>query len=294
MLWLIVIILAYFLFAIVSLGDKYLLTGPPNPKVYSFYVGVLSVFVLVLIPFVNFSIPGLLEIAFCLLAGIMFILAIFSTFQGLKEFEASRIIPAIGGLVPIFTFIFIYAFSGGKELLELKEIIAFILLVTGSILITRKNKLISQSLKISAVAALCFSLMFVLSKYVYLMLPFWNGFMWIRIGVAFSALFLLFLKEVRQDIFVKRSSFNKKTGVIFIANQAVGAGAFILQNWSIALAPLVFLPIINALQGVQYLFLFVFTLFFFKTLREDISKKIVMQKIWAIIIIIIGLVIIAL
>jgi len=52
--WLTLIILAYFLFAIVALGDKYLLKGPPNPKIYTFYVGVLGILALFLIPFVGF------------------------------------------------------------------------------------------------------------------------------------------------------------------------------------------------------------------------------------------------
>ena len=55
MLWLIIAILAYFLFAFVSLGDKYLLKGAPEPKTYTFYVGLFSIVVLILIPFVDGS-----------------------------------------------------------------------------------------------------------------------------------------------------------------------------------------------------------------------------------------------
>lgn len=295
MLWLVIVIIAYFLFAIAAVGDRYLLIGAPNPKIYSFYVGILGGLSLVLIPFVGFFIPTPFEIIFCLFAGVMFLFAIFSAFEGLERFEASRIIPAIGGLVPIFTFILVYAFSGGKEVLGIKEIIAFIFLLIGSVLITYdpKKKLISKSLKISAIAAVFFSLMFVLSKYVYLMLPFWTGFIWMRIGLFLSALGFLFFKDIRREVFFKKKkSFNRKTGTIFILNQAVGASATILQNWAIALAPLAFLSIINALQGVQYLFLFILTLILFKSLKEEISKRIIIQKIFAIIVIIFGLVII--
>ena len=112
MLWLIVIIVAYFLFAIVALGDKYLLAGPPNPKSYSFYVGVLGGLVLVLIPFVGFSIPAFYQVLFCFLAGAMFIFALLGMFEGLEKFEASRIIPAVGGILPLFTFLLVYFFSG--------------------------------------------------------------------------------------------------------------------------------------------------------------------------------------
>ena len=292
MSWLLVTIIAYFLFAISALGDKYLLAGAPEPKVYSFYVGVLGGLILILTPFVGFYLPGTYELILCLFTGVIYLVAIFSIFQGLEDFEASRVIPAIGGFLPFFTFLFIYVFSNGKEILGIKEIVALIFLIIGSILISynSEKKFPFKSLKISALAALFLSLMFVLSKYVYLMLPFWTGFIWIRVGVLLSALFFLFSKVVRKDVFTKKSTFNKKTSIIFVINQGFGAGGAMLQGWGIALAPLAFLSVINALQGIQYVFLFIFTLIFFKVLKEKISRKIIIQKLIAIGFIVSGLI----
>jgi len=293
MSWLIIIISAYFLFALVSLGDKYLLKGPPNPKIYAFYVGVLGILALLLAPFVGFSIPGILGILFCLLAGTMYVFAILGVYEGLEKFEASRIIPAIGGFTPLFIFGLIYLFSGGKEILGLKEIIAFILLILGSVFVTWNplKKISFKSLQISAVTAFLFALSFILTKYVYLILPFWTGFIWIRISAFLIALFFIFFKEVRKEIFSKKSSFNKKTSAFFLFNQGVGAGAFILQNWAIALAGLAYLSIISALQGVQYVFLFILTMLI---LKEGLSKKVILQKFFAIILIGLGLTILGL
>ncbi len=299
MFWLTVIIVAYFLFAVVALGDKYLLAGAPSPKSYSFYVGILGGLVLVLIPFVGFSIPAFYQVLFCFLAGAMFIFALLGMFEGLERFEASRIIPAIGGITPLFTLLLVYFFSGRKEILGSWELLAFLLLLLGSVLITIKiGKRISfASLKISAVTAFLFALFFVLTKYVYIMLPFWTGFIWIRIGAFLVALFFIFFKEVRREIFAGKFTFNKKTGTFFILNQGIGVGASILQNWAIALTGLVYLSVINALQGVQYVFLFIFTIFlslkFPKILKEEISKKIIFQKLLAILLIGTGLVILA-
>lgn len=288
MSWLIVIVSAYFLFALVSLGDKYLLKGPPNPKIYAFYVGVLGILALVLIPFVGFSIPGILGILFCLLAGAMYIFAILGVYEGLEKFEASRIIPAIGGFMPLFIFGLIYLFSGGGEVLGFKEVAAFIFLILGSVFIVwdRSKKVSFKSLQISAVTAFLFALFFVLTKYVYLIMPFWTGFIWIRISAFLIALFFILFKEVRKEIFSKKSSFSKKTSAFFLFNQGMGAGAFILQNWAIALAGLAYLSIISALQGVQYVFLFILTMLI---LKEGLSKKVILQKFFAIILIGIGL-----
>ena len=86
--------------------------------------------------------------------------------------------------------------------------------------------------------------------------------------------------------------------LIFLFNQGIGAGAFILQNWAIALVPLGFLAFINALEGTKYLFLLIFTILlalkFPKILKEEISKKILFQKIIAILLIGGGLVLLAL
>ncbi|GAI01411.1 unnamed protein product, partial [marine sediment metagenome] len=121
---------------------------------------------------------------------------------------------------------------------------------------------------------------------VYLMLPFWTGFIWIRISAFLIALFFILFREVRKEIFSATSSFSKKTGAFFLFNQGVGAGAFILQNWAIALAGLAYLSIISALQGIQYVFLFILTVLI---LKEGLSKKVILQKIIAILLIGLGL-----
>ncbi len=121
MSWLLVTISAYFLFAIVALVDKYLLGGlMPSPKVYAFYVAALGILALVLIPF-GFLIPAPFQIFLALLAGIFHILAIFTYFSGLQYFETSRIVPAIGGLLPLFVFGLTYIFTGGKAISFFQE-----------------------------------------------------------------------------------------------------------------------------------------------------------------------------
>ena len=56
--WLLVSVIAYLFFSLSYLGDKLILSGPPKPNSYTFYVGVISLFVVVLIPFVKFGLPN--------------------------------------------------------------------------------------------------------------------------------------------------------------------------------------------------------------------------------------------
>jgi len=292
MSWLLITLSSYLILAIVFLIDKYLLMGPiPNPKVYAFYSGILGVLILLLIPFVGFSIPLPSQIILSFLAGFFFIYGIFWFYKALQLFEPSRIVPAVGGMLPLFTFGLIYIFSTEKETFSLSEFLAFILLILGSALIAyEKSKKISlKNLQISIITALLLAFYFVLAKYIYIAQPFWSGYIWIRIGAFLTALcFLLFSTDVKKEILKKRKIIPKSTS-LFLFNQGLGAGANILQNWAVALVPLVYVAMINALQGTQYVFLLIFTIFlslkFPKILKEEISKEVLVQKIIAILLI---------
>lgn len=300
MLWLIITIAAYFIFAAVFLIDKYLLTGPiPNPKVYSFYIGVLGIAVLLFIPFIDFYVLEPLQLFFAFISGASFVLAILWFFKGLKLFEPSRIVPAVGGVLPIFTFLLVYLFSGRKQTFQSWEVLAFILLVLGSVLITyeKSKKLSLKSFKISIVAAFFFALSFVFAKYVYLEYPFLLGLVWIRLGGVSAALIFLLSPKLRKELFQQKIGLQKNTALIFLSSQSAGALAGILQNWAIALAPLIYVAFINALQGVQYVFLLILagliSLKFPKVLKEQIAKEVIFQKVVAILLIGIGLVLLA-
>lgn len=299
--WFVIAIFSYLLLAGVNLIDKYLLTSKiPDPKVYTFYIGVLGGLIILLAPFVGFYIPGITEVIISLLAGAAFIYSLYWFYKGLHLFEASRIVPAVGGLTPLFTFVLVFIFSMGQEFLSYSEVIAFVLLIAGSFIINfKENRPVTiRSLKISALAAFFLSLSFVLSKFVFLGQPFWNGLILMRVGgLLVVVLFYIFSREIRDEIFERRISLKKKTISLFISNQIAGAGANILQNLAIALAPLASISIINALQGVQYVLLLIFTVLlsikFPHILKEEVSRRVLGQKILAIVLIGAGILILS-
>ena len=152
----------------------------------------------------------------------------------------------------------------------------------------------------SAIAAFLFSLTFILAKLVYLEQSFWSGFIWMRIGGFFTGICFLFFVEVRKELFKTRSILRPKTYQIFFFNQGLGALAFVLQNWAVALAPIACIAVINALAGVQYALVLIYTVLVSLIspgwaekhgLKEKITRKILFQKIFAILLVISGLVI---
>ena len=294
MLWILVITLAYLCFALASLGDRIILSGPSRPNSYTFFVGVLSAAVILLIPFIGISIPQGILWLWIILAALFNILGIYTMFSALNVFDVSKIIPTIGALQPIFVVIFSFLILG-EDAMGSRQILAFVILLLGSVLISiEKNyRVTRRSLKLSFFAALFFSLEMIFAKIVYLNLAFWDGFIWMKIfGLVFVMSFL-FNKTFRRDIFKVDQKLDKKNSIIFFLGQGFGGLANILQGWAISLVPLAYLGIMNAMKGLQYVFLFIFVLIisatFPKLLNEKTSKTIIIQRITAIILIIIGL-----
>ncbi len=301
--WLIVAVLAYLLFAIVFLIDKYLLTERiPDPALYAFYTGVLSVFIFLLAPFVDFSVPLFRNFILAFSVGVVFIVALFWFYRGLHLFETSRVVPIIGALAPIFSFFLVFVFTGENEFVSLSLISAFVALISGTFLIAyEKTRAFFKGFLYSVVASFFFALFFVLQKTAFeAFQSFWNTLIWMSVGSFFMAVVLfIFSSKIRKEIFTERATFRKKTAFIFFLNKACSGLGGLLQRGAIFLTPgFIEVPIVQGLQGVQYAFLFILTLFFSRKfpqiIKEKISLEIIIKKSLAIILIAIGLAILIL
>lgn len=292
--WLIIIILAYFFFSLSSLGDKLILSGPPKPKAYTFYVGLIGLSVVILIPFMEFGLPSKESIFWIISEAIIYILGLYIMFSAVKRFDISKVATTIGATQPIFIFALTWLYWGAQTMSK-ANILAFGLLLLGNIIISFEKNFKSAGgyLKITLLASLIFSLDYVITKIIFLSQPFLLGFFWMRMFAVLFVLLFLISKNTRKEIFSKQTFLNKKTGALMAFTYTSGGAANILQAFAIALTPVAFLPILNSLRGVQYIFLFLITLFlsFFlpKILKEKISKTVIIQKIISIILIAGGL-----
>ena len=300
-MWILIAIISYLLLALANLIDKFLLTGSlKNPKTYVFYIGMLGGVIFLLIPFGFLEIPTLPIIFLALIAGAMRTLGLFALFSGLRNFEASRIIPALGGAVPIFLAVLTLVVVGENQLLSAGNLVAFTLLVGGTVVVSveRHAFVTLQSLRYSLLAAFFFATFFVFSKIVYLAQSFLSGLIWLLMGAFLSSLLFLASKEVRKEVFGHKKPVSRKIGLLFLGNQAMAGSAVFLQNLAVALAPFGLLAFVGALAGIQYLFLFILALFlsvkFPQLLHERVSKGVVAQKIISIVLVGAGLVLLAL
>ncbi|KKR48749.1 MAG: Conserved hypothetical membrane protein, DUF6 family [Candidatus Magasanikbacteria bacterium GW2011_GWC2_40_17] len=286
-MWLLISLIGYFLNALSAVVDKILISKKiSNPAVYVFYISLLGLFGLVLAPW-GLALISWWNLFVSLIAGISFALALLYLFKSLKISESSRITPFIGGFSPIFVFIF--SFFILNERLNPKQIMAFVVIILGTVLISLGKTGKSNSRRVYWLAlfsAFFFGLSYALTKYLFNNLSFVNAFVWLRLTTFVGALFLLLSAQNRHDIFHQDKKIARQSGFLFLFGQVAGAASFLLINYAISLASV---TLVNALQGLQYAFLLVLVLILFKwrpnLLEEKIKGWVLVQKILAIILI---------
>jgi drug/metabolite transporter (DMT)-like permease len=303
MTWFSVAIVSYILMAVVNLTDKFLIDNVvKSSKTYTFLVCILSLTIFIVAPwFLEF--PGWRNLLIALLSGSLFTAAIFFMYEALRRSAASQTIIIIGGLVPVFTALFSFAFL--REIFSIYQIGGLLLLITGTFLIAflptvtsfwekiwqtfHPNKYKRRSWRLAVLSAFFFAAFFVATKEVYTQQSFVSGFMWLRLGAALAAaLFLLDPKsrrEIIKQIFPPKKKKSKNNNFLFLANQGLGALSSILQNYAIFLGSV---AIVTALQGVQYGVLIVLSFvlgLFIKQYKEKFVWRVFWQKLIALLLI---------
>jgi len=290
MLWLVVVLAGHLSNAGAFVIDKILLQKiMRHPTVYVFYIGALG----------NFIWPPVPVIVQSALSGFTFMAALLCFFMALKKSETTRVVPFFGALIPIWTLIFATVFLG--EWLNGREWYGIALLVVGAILISYESSLAPTAIT-GALAALIifaaglFAFSSTMLKAVFNSTEFINGFLWTRLFAFLSVLPLLLLPSTRAVVLnMGAGSGTERPTPLFFVGQSLGALGFVLLAWGTQLAPRV--TIVNALQGIQYAFLFILiTILSYlapRLIKESLSARILIQKTLAIIILAGGLVLVA-
>lgn len=318
-MWLFIAIVSYLVNAVVYVADKFLLSKKIHSSItYAFFVGIWSIFNFLILP-LDFWVPNLHELSIDLLAGLVFLATLIFWYKALHQSEATRVVSVVGALVPIFSFVLSAIFLG--EALGKQELLAFFVLIAGGILISIKHtrmyyleetverfknifgdlfgqihveyRPVRRLVLNSTVSALFFAAYYVLIKYIYTTQPFIGAFVWSRLGSFLGVLLILFVPEWRRNIIhYQKGQKSPKNMSFFLAVRILAALAFIMLNWAISL-PGASVAVINALQGVQYVFLILMVLFLSRKypdiLREELGKGVMLQKIIGGVLICIGL-----
>lgn len=319
-MYILVAIASYLLNAGVYVADKFLLSQKIHSSVvYAFYVGIWSIGNFILLIFDPF-VPDWIQLGYDLSAGFLFLFTLVFWYKALHQSEATRVVPIVGALTPIFAFIFSFFAFGFR--LSLQELVAFVLLVSGGVLISIKRtrfymaremkervknisgnifgkfqanlRPTSRLLLNSTISAACFAAYYVFIKYIYSSTeqPFIGAFVWSRLGSFLGVLAILLVPSWRKLIRQSESSGHRtpKQLVFFLSVRLAAAIAFILLNWAVALGKV---SIINALQGTQYVFLLLIVLVlarkFPHVIKEEVGHGVMLQKSIGVVLVAMGL-----
>ncbi|MBU1038720.1 DMT family transporter [Patescibacteria group bacterium] len=255
MSWLIWASIGYFFNATALAVDKALLNRQElrEPAVYTLLQAILGLLVLVLLPWIVW--PSGSAMGLGLIAGFFFALGLWLMFKVLAVGEASRVPAFIGSLSPLFVFAASWLMIG--ERLSPLALSAFIVLVVGGFfMVGGPGGLRGRSLGLAIGSALAFALSYVFLKITFEQSSFFAGLVLIRLGVFLASLFLLLIPGTWQT-FVNSFKSGAKVKFAFIGGQASGALSGLLTSYAISLASV---TLVNALQGVQYVFLLIMAL----------------------------------
>jgi drug/metabolite transporter (DMT)-like permease len=274
MLWVYLALFAYFINAIAFIVDKYLLNAPiPKPFAYAFWVAILSLFVVVLIPF-GVSMVNVQLLLVALVSGGVFFAALIFLYRSIKHGDISVSATKVAVFTTIFSFIFSLIIF--DQPFEGYNIFALPLLVVGLFLLSRVGKSVTLY---TILAGMLFGFSFVLLKFVFTYTGFLNGIFWTRIGFIFSAVLTLFFSKARYEIASSFKGASMRSRFLFISNKALLTISFFALYYAIRLGDV---TLIHGLMGFQFIIIFLLALLLQKRIpgiKEDLTRSVLISKI---------------
>lgn len=255
--WLAVAVLAQFLYALSTLIDKRIVTKSAHigkPIVYTFYVALLSGFVVVLAPFV--SVPSVYVIVFSIVNAVTFTAAIYLLYSALTVSRASDVAPVVGGVSAIVTALLAAILIEGDVAL----VHAFpILLLAGGTAVISHFHFTRKAILLTLAAGIFFGVTVLTTKMLFIETSFLDGYFWMRMMNVIVALSLLLVPSFRRAIFQGGKNASNHSKGMVLGNKVLGGVAAALSAYAVSLGSV---ALVNSLAGLQFVFLFIFAVLF--------------------------------
>lgn len=273
MSWLFFTLLAYLIDAFAFVIDKYLLSSHiPKPFAYAFWVGVLSVVVVVLIPFgVNMQNASYLLIA--LASGGSFFVGLIFLYKAIKASDISVASTMSGAATAVFSYVM--AIPILNESADILNFAAIVTLIIGIVLMGRTGQGIWR---LAIGAGVFFGMSFVLLKLSFDLSDFINGIFWTRVGFVGAALSSLVFSSARSEALWSFRTVRPRVRAMFIGNKIIAAVGFLLLYYAIRLGKV---SVVNSLLGFQFLFIFILAVLLrskIPRIEENIERRHLIHK----------------
>lgn len=304
MSWILLATVGQFFNAIVAIFDKYIVSDEkilPKPFVYAFYSclftgGWIAVFLLGLMPgladlgvpsFQNVQTPTIQVVGMSFLAAYTFFIALVSMYNALKRADASNTMPIIGAVAALSSFGMSYLFLDIQ--LHDNFIIGVLLLSVGTLLVAQTLPKIEVVLHVVH-SGIFFALHFITMKGLFLETSFDDGFFWSRIGFVLFTLSLLLVPAYYEKVLSQTKQTSKRAGgIVILAKILAGIAAFLLLK----AADLGQVSVVQALDGLRYVFILLITILFAHWLPaaatdRDLRPQVSFRRLLYVVIILLG------
>lgn len=291
--WIIFALIAPALWAITNLFDSKLRNFHIKDEfVLTTFAGFIGLLAFLFVPIYGISFPGIWIFIVSMIAGVLYIYTMIPYFKALSLEDTSTVIMLwyiTPVLIPFFARFFL------NENLMFIQYIGFAFILLGGLLISiKRNALkkihISKALFMMLASGIMLDIYYLLEKYIYQNQPFWNGFMWIRLGSFFGALTILAIPKYRKSFIQMKNNLNFKSFRLIFGGELLNLIALVSIGFALSLGSV---SLVTSLTNFQPLFLLVFVIllskFFPKLYQEKLSKKIVFVKIIAVALLVFGL-----
>jgi drug/metabolite transporter (DMT)-like permease len=246
-------IIAHGLVGISLVWDKVLLKrkGMQSLASYVFWLGAISIFGLLLIPF-GFKMPSGKIAAIALAAGFCDLLATWFYYAALKAGEASDEVAAMGGFTPVATVALSIPLLGVN--LD-GQLLGFALMTVGGFIMFFAEQIpLRRMLPLVIPAAVIFGLTNVLQKIAFNHAQFVSGYVFFTIGTFAGSMALLLRPTWRRDIFKHSEEAPPRSKAGYMINRFLaGIGSFLVVFAISKASP----SVVEAIAGVRYVIIFV-------------------------------------
>jgi len=296
MQWFWIALAAPAIWAVVNHIDKYIISryftgrGVGSLVIFTSLSGLIfSIFILLF----NYSSLtfGLADAVLIAFNGALLVASFIPYLYALEKEEAS-IISTLFQTIPVFVYFLALFFL--REVLSAKQIFSSLLIIAGAIIISLdlsvKVRFKMKPFLLMLLSSFMIAVNVLIFKIIALKENFWGTAFWEYIGGAIFGLILFsFIRLYRRQFLATIAKSRLMVLGLNTLSEILNIIAKLLANFASLLAPLTLVLVVN---GFQPLIVFIYgiflTLFLPKIGKETLTKKVIIQKIIAIIIIFIG------